>query len=92
MRHAGDKPLSHRIIASTCHHDGDRARGVLGSPDRGGSPGDHHIHLEPDQLGRQVAQPLLTPLRIAVLYNEVLALNMAKLAQSLPESLPQVGG
>jgi hypothetical protein len=65
---------------------------VLGSTDRGGSPGDNHVHLEPDQLGRQVAQPLLTPLCIAVLHNEVLAFNIAKLAQSLLESLPQVRG
>src|SRR5712691_2628277 len=43
------------------------------------------LHLEPDQLGRQVGEPLFPPLRIAVLNDEVLALDIAEVAQPLPE-------
>ena len=67
------------------HHDRDRARGVLGRTDRGGSLGHNHVHWEPDQLGRLVAETLFAPLRIAVLNNDVLALDIAELAQPLLE-------
>ena len=48
---------------------------------------DNHVHREPDQLGRQVGEPLCLPLRIAVLYDEVLALDIAEVVQTLPEGL-----
>jgi hypothetical protein len=59
---------------------------VLGRTDRGGSLGHHHVHLEPDPLGCQVAKPFLASLRIPVLNDEVLALDVAECAQTLPES------
>ena len=85
-RQAGDEPLPHRIRGAR-HHDRDRARGVLGSAGRGGASCHNHVHLEPDQLGRQVGEPLVLPLRIAVLNDEVLALDIAEVAQTLPEGL-----
>ena len=60
---------------------------MLGRADRGGSPGHNHLHLEPDQLGRQVGEPLRLALRIAVLDDDVLALDVAQVAQTLPEGL-----
>jgi hypothetical protein len=86
VRQAGDEPLRNRIRGAP-HHDRERARGVLGSADRGDAPCDNHVHLEPDQLGRQVAEPLETPLRIAVLNDEVLALDITEVAQTLPKGL-----
>ena len=84
LRQAGDEPLPHRISGGG-HHDRDRACGVLGRPDRGGSLCHNHVHLELGQLGRQVAEPFLAPLRITVLNDDVLALDVAELAQPLPE-------
>jgi hypothetical protein len=46
-----------------------------------------HVHLEPDQLRREVSQPIVFALRITVLNDEVLALDIAKLAQPLLECL-----
>jgi len=60
---------------------------VLGGAGRGGSPCDNHVHLEPDQLVRQVAEPLETPLRVAGLNDEVLALDIAEVVQTLPQGL-----
>ena len=65
VRQAGDEPKRHRITGAR-HHDWDGVRGVLSSADRGGSPSHNHVHLELEQLGRQVEEPLLALLRIAV--------------------------
>jgi hypothetical protein len=85
-RQAGDEPYGNRIRGPR-HDDGDRARGVLGRADRAGSPSDNHVHLEPDQLRRQAGEPLFTLRRIAGLQDEVLALHIAEVAQTLPEGL-----
>src|SRR5215831_322088 len=58
---------------------------MLGRPDCGTSLCNNHVYLEPDQLGRQVAETFLAPLRIPVLKDEVLALDVAALAQPLAE-------
>jgi hypothetical protein len=60
---------------------------VLGRADRGDAPCDNHVHLELDQLGRQVAEPLEIPLRITSLHDEVLALDIAEVTQPLLEGL-----
>ena len=59
-RQAGDESFPYRIIVRR-HHDGDRAGGVLRRTDRGDAPYHNHLHLEPDQLGRQVREPLILP-------------------------------
>jgi hypothetical protein len=84
VRQAGDEPLPNRITGAR-HHNRDRARGVLGRPDRVAAPRHDDVHLEPNQLGRQVGEPLVPPLRIPVLNDEVLALDVVELAQTLPE-------
>ena len=49
------------------------------------------IHLETDQLGREVGEPLELPFRPAVLQDEVLAFDIAERAHSLQESLHKWG-
>jgi hypothetical protein len=46
-------------------------------------------HLEPDQLGRQVGQPVDPTLRISIVDANILALNPPELAQPLPERVEQ---
>jgi hypothetical protein len=84
-REARDEPGANRI-ANENHDDGDRLGGVLGCrrylrPRRC----DDEVHLEPDQLGRQVGQPVDPILRISIVDDNILALNPPELAQPLPE-------
>src|SRR4030095_15291381 len=87
VRQAGDESFRYRIIGGGRHHDWDRVGGLLGRADGGAAPGHNQVHLELDQLGRQVAETFLTSLGIAVLNDKVLALDVAEIAQPLPESL-----
>ena len=61
-RQGGDEPLRNRIRDAR-HHDRDRVRSVLGGVGRGAPPCDNHVHLEPDQLVRQVASRSRLPPR-----------------------------
>jgi hypothetical protein len=70
--------LGHRI-PSERHDDRDRAGGLLRGTDRGASDGQDDIHLESDQLGREVGQSLDLSLGIALLDDEVLPLDVAQL-------------
>src|SRR5262249_32127277 len=88
-RETRDEPVANRI-ANVNHDDGDRLGGVLGCrrylrPRRC----DDEVHLEPDQLGRQVGQPVDPILRISIDDNNILALNPPELAQPLPERVEQ---
>jgi len=74
-------------IVTPQEDDRDRAGGVLSSAGRGESPGHQPRHRKPDQLGRQVVEPLCTPLRVAELNDHVLALDVAKVAEILSECL-----
>jgi hypothetical protein len=60
---------------------------VLSRADRGSSPGYQHLDPEPDQLSREVGEPLDALPRIASLQDEVLALDIAEVVQTLPEGL-----
>src|SRR5215510_3248126 len=78
------------LRANVNHNDGDRLGGVLGCrrclrPRRC----DDQVHLEPDQLGRQVGQPVDPTLRISIVDDNILALNPSELAQPLPERVEQ---
>ena len=53
---------------------------MLGCTDCSDAPCDKHIHLQPDQLVREVAESLETPLRVAVLDDEVLTFDVAEIA------------
>src|SRR5712691_5174835 len=91
MPQAGDQPGRNRINAHQ-HHDRDRARGVLGGEGRAGSPWHHHVDLELDQLSRQLAETCFTALCPALLKDDVLALDVAQVAQTLAESLQRWHG
>ena len=67
--------------------DGDRFRGVLGCQGCRRWRRRDDVHLEPDQLVREVAQPIVLPLRISVIDDDVLTLDPSVLAQPLPERL-----
>jgi len=60
---------------------------VLSGANGGAATGHNHVHLEPDQLGRQVGELLGSPLRITGLQDEVLTLYIAELTEALPEGL-----
>ena len=65
---------------------------MLGSTGPWSCHGHNHVDLEPDQLGRHVAEPFLAPLRIAGLHDEVLALDIPEVAQCLQEGPPSGTG
>src|SRR5262249_23666511 len=91
MCEAGDEALPNRI-SSPRHHDRDRVRGVLGGTDRSSAHAHKHVHLELDQLGRPIAEPLGTALRSPELDDEILTLNVAEGPKALPESLQNLRG
>src|SRR5262249_53781407 len=74
-------------VAGRRHDDRDRARCVLGSQGPERPPGHDDVHLEPDQLGYELGEPLGPPLSKSVFEDDVLALDVAKLAQLLSERL-----
>ena len=88
-REARDEPGANRI-ANGNHDDGDRLGGVLGRRHSLRPPRYDEVHLEPDQLGRQVGQPVDPTLRISIVDDNILALNPPELAQPLPERVEQV--
>src|SRR4029450_9588719 len=45
------------------------------------------VGLEPDQLGRQGGQPVIVPIRPSRFDDEVLALDVAEVTESLPQGL-----
>ena len=63
---------------------------MLGSKGRERPAGHDDVHLEPEQLGREVGEPLGLPLRISILDDDVLALDVAEVAQPLAERLTDV--
>ena len=76
--------MGHRIHISR-HDDRNRAGGLLRGTDRGGSPADNHVHLEPDQFRREVGESLDLSLGKALLDDEVLPLDVAQRTETLPE-------
>src|SRR5262249_61044584 len=83
---ARDEPLPDGITDSH-HNDGDRLGRLLGRQHRWRRHGGYDVHLEADQLGREVGEPLVLPLRPSVLHDDVLALDIAQVAQPLLEGL-----
>ena len=75
-------------------HDGDPGGGALGYPCRWCPQGQNDIHVELDQLGCQLVEPLTAPLPvpIALLKGNILALRVAVVAQVLLEGLKVRGG
>src|SRR5499427_9619988 len=87
-REARDESGANRI-ANGNHDDGDRLGGVPGCRHSLRPLRYDEVHLEPDQLGRQVGQPVDPTLRISIVDDNILALNPPELAQPLPERVEQ---
>ena len=78
------KPSRHRINNAR-HDDGDRPRRLLRRLDRGRGVRHDDVHLEVDQLGRQIWEPAVLTLGPSGLDGEVLPFNIAQVAQALAE-------
>src|SRR6266849_1170887 len=93
VREARDEAAPH-WIANAGDDDGDSRRRLLGGESRGCSPGHDDVHVEPNELGREVRQPLVSPLRVSLLECNALSFHVAEIAQAYPERLPRrrVGG
>src|SRR5262249_44257162 len=87
-REARDEPGANRITNGN-HDDGDRLGGVPGCRHSLRPLRYDEVHLEPDQLGRQVRQPVDPTLRISIVDDNTLALTPPELAQPLPERAEQ---
>jgi hypothetical protein len=90
-RETGDEPRSNGI-SRRCHHDGDRLGCALGSKGPGRTRGHDDIHLETDELRREVWERLGLAVRITVLDHDVLTFHVAEVAQPLPERLDDMWG
>ncbi len=80
----GHEPARHRV-AGQGEHDRHRGRDCLGGLCGHRSADHEHVHPEADQLGRELRHPVGGPVRVAVLGEDVLALDISLLAQPLPE-------
>ena len=78
-------------IGKTHSDDGDRPRGVLRCQGCRRRRRYEDVHLEPDQLGREIGQPVESALRPSILDDDVLALDPPELTQPLPERLADAG-
>src|SRR5262249_16111551 len=78
-------------IAHARHHNGDRRGRVLGGHGGRRTIGHDDIHLETDQLGREVRESLVLPFCPAVLQDEGLAFAIAEREHPLQES-PHIWG
>ena len=88
-RQAGHEPDRHRIpsIAMTIGIVAGRLLGGQGPRSAGGHD---DVDLEPDQLGWQGREPLELPVRLAVLDDNVLAVDVAEVPKSLSECLDPI--
>jgi hypothetical protein len=84
----GDQPTADRI-AVIRHDDGDGGRGARGGMGRLRRPRHDDVDLEAHQLGRQLGEPLVSPIGVSALDAEVPALHVPELAQPLEERVPQ---
>jgi hypothetical protein len=87
-REARDEPGTNRI-ANANHDDGDGLGGVLGCRHSLRPRRYDDVHLEPDQLGRKVGQPVEPTLRESIVDDNILALNPPEFVQPLPERVEQ---
>ena len=90
-REARDEPGANGI-ANTNHDDMDRLGGNLGCRHSLRPRRYDDVHLESDQLGRKVGQPVEPTLRKSIVDDDVLPFNPPALSQSLPEGLQERWG
>jgi len=79
--------LAHRI-ADADHDDGDACSCLLGRLCRRRAEGRDHIDGPANELRRDRRKPVGRALAVAVLVGDVLAFDVAELAQGLAEGLP----
>jgi hypothetical protein len=79
---AGDD-ASTEGIATGRHHDRNRSCGILGRQDRRRAPRQDHVHIQANQLGRQVRQTLQPFVGRSVFDREVLPLDVPAFMQTL---------
>src|SRR5262245_44609026 len=84
-RQARDEPEPNRIGTTGNHDDGDRLGGVLGCRHSLCPLGHDDVHFEPDQLDREVGQPVEPARSGSIVDDDILTLNPPELAQRLPE-------
>jgi hypothetical protein len=85
-RQAADESRPNRIRQGD-HDDGHRRRRLLGCSGCGSPCRDEDLDGEAHELGRQRGEPLVLPLGIAELQDEIIPLHIAEGAQRLPEDL-----
>jgi hypothetical protein len=83
-REAGDEPAPQRI-AHAHHDDGSRPGRTLGGQGGLRHDRDDDVDLEPDQLHREVGEPLEPPLRPSGLEGDVLSLHPGELTERVAE-------
>src|SRR5262249_29602923 len=88
-RQGRDEPEPNRIVTTGNHDDGDRLGGVLGCCGCWQRLRYDDVHLEPDQLCREVGQPVELTLRISIVDDNILTLNPPALTQPLPERVEE---
>src|SRR5438477_6487725 len=89
-RQAGDEPAPNRIGGSS-EDNGEGPGRLLGSHGGECGWGQDDIDLEGNEFGRESGEPLELPLGISVFDQDVAALDVTELTQSLAEGLWQVG-
>src|SRR5262245_32491724 len=87
-RETGHESGLNRIRPNPCHDDRDGAGRLLGSKGRWRTTARHDdVNVQTHQLSREVGEPVELPFRIAALHDEMLTLDVAKVAQTLLEGL-----
>src|SRR4029077_18713127 len=84
MGEALDQPDLDRL-SNSGHDDGDRAGRLLGGERTRCRGGDENVDLESDQLGRERLKSLGSALRVTDLQDDVAALDVTELAETLKE-------
>lgn len=84
VREVGHEAAAHGIGTGR-EDDRDRGGGLHGGPGRQRRVGNDEIHIEPNQLGRQTGQTVITPPSISPLDDEVLSFDITESMQIFPE-------
>src|SRR6266545_3488109 len=86
-RQTGDEPVANGIIIEP-HDNGNLNSCFLGGTGWCRTTRDDDIYVEPHEFGREFTQTSWLPLCISILNDNVFALHVTKLAQTLAECLP----
>src|SRR2546426_7423094 len=81
VREARDEAAPHRI-ASAGDNDGDSRRRLLGGKSLGRAPGHDYIHLEPNELRREIRESLISRLGASLLKRNALSLHVTEVAKT----------